>query len=179
MTFQTARGTTKTDEVVDYYVSDLDMYVTAWVLDDSPPLLSLGKLVEDFDLVYTWDRWNGAVIKINDRVIKCSINQRCPFVATSLGNPGVSSPPISKAKDPLPAPKSMVRRKKKIPEPPPEFHREVIEEVEDFDDLPASSPPSEAAKGDDVPPPPELFLSGKYTKMEVRLQILQTDPKRR
>ena len=53
MTFQTANRTTQATEVVDYYVSDLDIYVTAWVLDDSPPLLSLGKLVEDFGLVYT------------------------------------------------------------------------------------------------------------------------------
>ena len=35
MTFQTANRTTQADDVVDCYVSDLSIYVTAWVLDDS------------------------------------------------------------------------------------------------------------------------------------------------
>lgn len=90
MQFQTANKTTETDDIVDYCASDLGITVTAWVVQDSPPLLSLGKLVEDFGVRYAWDYDNGAVIKIKDKIVHCSVNQRCPCVATSFSNPGVS-----------------------------------------------------------------------------------------
>ena len=51
--FQTANNQIETNEVVDFYVEDLDIYVTAWVVDDSPPLISLGRLIEDHGAKYS------------------------------------------------------------------------------------------------------------------------------
>ena len=39
---------------VDIYVADLDIIVPVFVLENSPSVLSLGKLIDDHDLEYTW-----------------------------------------------------------------------------------------------------------------------------
>ena len=125
MFFQTANKYTYSDEVVDFYVKDLDITVTAYVLEDSPPLVSLGKIIEDHDADYSWSKKKGAVIRINDRAIQCSVKQRCPFIAISLGFPGLGSgkgtpvPAPASSEVPVPSivppkPMKLKRRKKKV-----------------------------------------------------------------
>lgn len=54
--FPTANKYTQAIEIVDFYVTDLDITVTAWVVGDTPPpLLSLGKLVYDHGVVCNGD----------------------------------------------------------------------------------------------------------------------------
>ena len=81
--FQTPNKETFSNEVVDFQVKDLAITVTAWVLEDSPPLISLGKLIEDHNAEYTWTKEQGPIIRIRNRVVQCSVKQRCPFVAAS------------------------------------------------------------------------------------------------
>ena len=45
MRFKTANKETEATEIVDYYVEDLGRHVTAWVVGDSPALISLGRLI--------------------------------------------------------------------------------------------------------------------------------------
>ena len=49
-TLTTANGPVSVDHVVDIYVLMLDRYVTAFVLDDVPPVLSMGILCADAGL---------------------------------------------------------------------------------------------------------------------------------
>ena len=102
MTFQTANKVTEACEQVDYRIVDLNITVTAWVVGDSPPLLSLGKLIEDHKASYTWKSGSGPVLSINGRAINCQVWQRCPFVATSLSipnaAPGVEIPKMQRLK---------------------------------------------------------------------------------
>ena len=43
-TVMTANGEVQTNEEAQVYVQDLDLFVTVQVLDETPPVLSLGKL---------------------------------------------------------------------------------------------------------------------------------------
>ena len=40
----TAKGEVQTSEKTSVYVNDLDLFVTVQLLEDTPPILSLGKL---------------------------------------------------------------------------------------------------------------------------------------
>ena len=44
---QTAKGITTADQVVDVYVRQLEIFVEALVLGESPPLLSVGQLIKE------------------------------------------------------------------------------------------------------------------------------------
>lgn len=92
MIFQTANKLTKAQEIVEfYYVADLGITVTAWVVSDTPPLFSLGKLIDGYDAKYTWDVENGPVLHVERIILKCQLNERCPFVVISLGMPSVAN----------------------------------------------------------------------------------------
>ena len=67
--FQIANDLTYSDTIVDIYIQDLDLYVAAWVFEDSPPLVSVGKLVEDYDAKFSWSLAEGPLLRIGDRVI--------------------------------------------------------------------------------------------------------------
>ena len=50
----TANGKVQTNEEATVYVKELDLFVTGKVLDDTPAVLSLGKLCEDHGCSYEW-----------------------------------------------------------------------------------------------------------------------------
>ena len=52
----TANGVVTATDEVDIYVTELKIKVTAMILRDTPLLLSLGKLVADHNLEYSWRR---------------------------------------------------------------------------------------------------------------------------
>ena len=147
LSFQTANRETFSDEIVDFRVNDLGITVTAWVLKDSPPLISLGKIIEDHDATYTWSKAEGPIIKIGNRTVHCSGKQRCPFVAVTVGCPGVekSTPtevPVTIVPKPPPVPK-LKRRRKKL-----SIHKDIS--TAHKDEGGAIVPKEE----DDLPPPP-------------------------
>ena len=53
----TSNGHTCSTTEVDIYVNKLDMTVTAHILEDSPTLLSLGKLCQEDGYDYFWKRY--------------------------------------------------------------------------------------------------------------------------
>ena len=53
-TVVTATGSIETNEEATVCVGDLDLFVTGQFLNDTPPVLSLGKLCEDHGYVNEW-----------------------------------------------------------------------------------------------------------------------------
>ena len=110
--FQIANDLTSSDTIVDIYIQDFYLYVTAWVFEDSPPLVSAGKLVEDYDAKFSWSLAEGPLLRIGDKVIQCQTKARCPFVAVSLGNPGhVVSNTLVFAPQPKAKPQPILKRR--------------------------------------------------------------------
>ena len=100
----TANGQVVAREEVDVYVQDLDLTVTALVLTDVPPILSLGKLVRSHGCVYEWSK-DYQVMRLDGREIECLVRSDVPIVAPALTNDnagGDSSPGASSSKDALP-----------------------------------------------------------------------------
>ena len=50
----TANGAVQTNEEATVYVKDLGLFVTVQLLEDTPPVLSLGQLCEDHEYSYEW-----------------------------------------------------------------------------------------------------------------------------
>ena len=53
-TVVTANGEVQTKEEAQVFVHDLDIFVTVQILDDTPAVLSLGKLCEEHGCSYEW-----------------------------------------------------------------------------------------------------------------------------
>ena len=53
-TVMTANGEVQTREEATVYVKELDLFVTVMLLEQTPAVLSLGKLCEDHGYIYHW-----------------------------------------------------------------------------------------------------------------------------
>jgi len=83
----TANGPVEACQVADIYVEDLDFVVTALILDDSPPLLSLGKLTKDNGFDYIWrSKQPPCLISPQGRKIWCTEMKNVPVITTGSGN---------------------------------------------------------------------------------------------
>ena len=61
-TVVTANGEVQTNEEAQVYVRDLDMFVTVQLLDETPAVLSLGRLCSEHGCSYEWKkRWNSTI----------------------------------------------------------------------------------------------------------------------
>ena len=121
--FQSANGVISTNEVVDLFSKDLGIQVQAYVVKDSPPLISLGKIIKDFQLKYEWDESRGPMIQRPDgKWIKCSEVQNVPTIAATLdfvanatdddGNVLSEQSHSSEPNTPIPTPPSEPSREK-------------------------------------------------------------------
>ena len=59
-TVVTAGGEVQTNEEARENVHDLDLFVTMQLLEDTPAVMSLGKLCEQHGYTYEWDQWSKA-----------------------------------------------------------------------------------------------------------------------
>ena len=59
-TVATANGEVQTSEEAQVYVYDLDLFATVQLLEDTPALLSLGKLCEDHGYTHEVGQWSKA-----------------------------------------------------------------------------------------------------------------------
>ena len=57
-TVVTANGEVQTEEEATVYVRELDLFVTVMLLEDTPAVLSLGKLCEDHGFKLALDQWS-------------------------------------------------------------------------------------------------------------------------
>ena len=84
-----ANGQLLTEEDATVYVRELDLFVTAMLLEDTPAVLSLGKLCEDHG--YTYHRTSGHISSKNGRKIQCNTANYVPFVVSGLSTSSSSS----------------------------------------------------------------------------------------
>ena len=97
-TVVTANGEVLTTEKATVYVSELDLFVTVMLLEDTPAVLSLGKLCEDHGQNYHWTSGQKPHLIKNGRKINCNTANYVPFVVPGLStSSSTSSSPTSPA----------------------------------------------------------------------------------
>ena len=95
-TVVTANGEVQTNEEATVYVKDLDLFVTVKLLEDTPPVLSLGILCEDHGYNYHWTSGQKPHLIKNGRKINCNTANYVPLVVPGLStSSSTSSSPIS------------------------------------------------------------------------------------
>ena len=87
----TAIGEVKTQEEVTVHVRELDLFLTIMLLEDTPVVLSVGKLSEDHGYSYHWTGGQKPHFIISGRKIECNTANCVPFVATGLSTGSSSS----------------------------------------------------------------------------------------
>ena len=88
VTVMTANGEVQTREEATVYVKELDLFVTVVLLEETPAVLSLGKLCEDHGYIYHWTSGQKPHLTKNCKRIDCNISNYVPFVV-----PGFSTTP--------------------------------------------------------------------------------------
>ena len=91
MTVVTANGEVLTKEEATVYVKQLDLLVTVKLLEDTPAVLSLGKLCEDHGYNYHWTSGQRPHLFNNGRKIECNTANYVPFVVPGLSTSSSSS----------------------------------------------------------------------------------------
>ena len=73
------------------YVRELDLFVTVMLLEDTPAVLSLGKLCEDHGYNYHWTSGQKPHLIKTGRKIECNTANHVPFVVPGLSTSSSSS----------------------------------------------------------------------------------------
>ena len=80
-----------TKEEATVYVRELDLFVTVTLLEETPAVLSLGKLCEDHGFYYHWTSCQKPHLIKNGRNINCNTANYVPFVVPGLSTSSSSS----------------------------------------------------------------------------------------
>ena len=97
----TANGEVPAKEEATGFVRGLDLFVTVMLLENTPAVLSLGKLCEEFRYSYLWTSGQKPhLIKKGDK-IHCNTSNHVPFVVPGLSTSSSSSStsPTSSSKE--------------------------------------------------------------------------------
>ena len=78
------KGSVEKDEEARVYVRDLDLYVTVRLLEDTPPVLSLGQLYEDDGYFYEWIEGQKPNLILNVRNNPSNTDNYSPKVVPGL-----------------------------------------------------------------------------------------------
>ena len=73
-TVMTANGEVQTKEEATVYVKELDLFVTVTLLEETPAVLSLGKLCEDHGYTYQWTSGQKPHLTKKGKRIDCNIS---------------------------------------------------------------------------------------------------------
>ena len=87
----TANGEVQTHEEATVYVKELDMFLTVKILEDTPAVLSLGKLCEDHGYSYEWANGQKPCLIKNGVRINCNKENYVPMVVPGLSTASSSS----------------------------------------------------------------------------------------
>ena len=90
-TIVSANGEVLTKEEAPMYVRELDLFVTVMLLEDTPAVLSLGKLCEDHGYNYQWTSGPEPHLIKHGRKIDCNTASCVPFVGPGLSTSSSSS----------------------------------------------------------------------------------------
>ena len=89
MTLQTANGSITTDEVVNMKVSDLNEVIQAYVVEDSPTLISLGKLCTESGYDFIWKAGQVPFLrKDGKKKVPCVPDMNVPIVSANIHTAG-------------------------------------------------------------------------------------------
>ena len=83
-TVVTANGEVQTKEEATVYVKELDLFVTVMLLEETPAVLSLGKLCEDHGCTYHWTSGQKPHLTKKGKNIDCNVSNCVPFVVLGL-----------------------------------------------------------------------------------------------
>ena len=83
-TVMTANGEVQTREEATVYVKELCLFVTVMLLEETPAVLSLGKLCEDHGQTYHWTSGRNPQLTKKGKNINCNIANYVPFVVPGL-----------------------------------------------------------------------------------------------
>ena len=83
----TANGEVQTHEEAIVYVKELDMFLTMKSLENTPAVLSLGKLCDEHGYSYEWISGQKPHIIINGFRIQCNTENFVPIVVPGLSPP--------------------------------------------------------------------------------------------
>ena len=87
----TANGEVQTHEKATVYVKELDIFLTMKVLDNTPAVLSLGKLCDENGYSYEWINGQKPHL-IKDAIrIQCTAENFVPIVVPGLSSPSTGS----------------------------------------------------------------------------------------
>ena len=78
-------------EEATVYVKELDLFVTVMLLEDTPAVLSLGKLCQDHWYSYHWTSGQKRQLIKNGRRIECNTANYVPIVVPGLSTSSSSS----------------------------------------------------------------------------------------
>ena len=90
-----ANGEVQTREEATVYVKELDLFVTVKLLEDTPAVLTLGKLCGDHGYSYHWTSGHKPQLIKDGRRIQCSTENYVPMVVPGLSTSSSSSPTLS------------------------------------------------------------------------------------
>ena len=91
----TANGEVQTHEEATVYVKELDIFLTMKVLEDTPAVLSLGKLCDEHGYSYEWINGRNHIPSKNGFRIQCNTENFVPIVVHGLSASSSSSLPTS------------------------------------------------------------------------------------
>ena len=80
---ETANGAVTIESEVDIYVRELDVHITAHLLQDTPTLLSLGKLVKEHGFFYIWKPGQAPYLQKGDFKITCWPQHDVPYIISA------------------------------------------------------------------------------------------------
>ena len=98
-TVTTANGEVQTREEATVHVRELDLIVTVMLLEETPAVLSLGKLCEDDGYTYHWTSGHKRHLTQNGKRIDCKKANYVPFVVPGSSTSSSTTPPSSSSQD--------------------------------------------------------------------------------
>ena len=99
-TVMTANGEVQTREEATENAKQLDLFVTVMLLEETPAVLSLGKLCEDHGYSYEWANGQKPCLIKNSVWINCNKENNVPIVVPGLSTPSSSSSSSATPKSP-------------------------------------------------------------------------------
>ena len=97
----TANGEVQTHEEATVFVKELDIFLTMTVLENTPAVLSLGKLCDEHGYSYEWINGQKPHLILNGIRIQCNTENFVPIVVPGLSTSCSSSFPSSTSMTPL------------------------------------------------------------------------------
>ena len=96
----TANGEVQTHEEATVYVKEFDVFLTMKLLEDTPAVLSLGKLSDEHRYSYQWINGQKPHLIKNGIRIQCNTENFVPIVVPGLSSSSSSSLPSSTSMTP-------------------------------------------------------------------------------